>query len=75
MLRLSVHGGGCSGFLYNFGLDDKVNKDDRCFLRSSPFNLIAREFSALETLVSFSAYFSWTVLEPSLGVSSPGGVI
>ena len=34
MLRLSVEGGGCSGFLYNFALDDKVNKDDRCFLRS-----------------------------------------
>uniref|UniRef100_A0A7I4ABP2 FeS cluster biogenesis domain-containing protein n=2 Tax=Physcomitrium patens TaxID=3218 RepID=A0A7I4ABP2_PHYPA len=28
MLRLSVEGGGCSGFLYNFALDDKVNKDD-----------------------------------------------
>ena len=35
MLRLSVEGGGCSGFLYNFALDDKVNKDDRFFLRSS----------------------------------------
>lgn len=32
MLRLSVEGGGCSGFMYNFALDDKVNKDDRCFL-------------------------------------------
>jgi Fe-S cluster assembly iron-binding protein IscA len=29
MLRLSVEGGGCSGFLYNFSLDDKQNKDDR----------------------------------------------
>jgi len=33
MLRLSVEGGGCSGFLYNFALDDKVNKDDRVFGR------------------------------------------
>ncbi|KAG0591679.1 hypothetical protein KC19_1G192400 [Ceratodon purpureus] len=33
MLRLSVEGGGCSGFLYNFALDDKVNKDDRVFER------------------------------------------
>lgn len=31
MLRLSVEGGGCSGFLYNFSLDDKQNSDDRLF--------------------------------------------
>ena len=28
MLRLSVSGGGCSGFQYNFTLDDKVADDD-----------------------------------------------
>jgi len=33
MLRLSVEGGGCSGFMYNFSLDDKLNKDDRVFER------------------------------------------
>lgn len=33
MLRLSVEGGGCSGFLYNFALDDMMNKDDRVFER------------------------------------------
>jgi iron-sulfur cluster insertion protein len=27
-LRVSVTGGGCSGFQYNFSLDDKVNGDD-----------------------------------------------
>jgi Fe-S cluster assembly iron-binding protein IscA len=29
MLRLSVEAGGCSGFQYNFSLDNKKNADDR----------------------------------------------
>ncbi|XP_027069552.1 iron-sulfur assembly protein IscA-like 2, mitochondrial [Coffea eugenioides] len=33
MLRLSIEAGGCSGFQYNFSLDDKHNDDDRIFER------------------------------------------
>tara|TARA_Y100001970_G_scaffold236355_1_gene296067 strand:- start:649 stop:972 length:324 start_codon:yes stop_codon:yes gene_type:complete len=29
--RISVKGGGCSGFKYNFTFDDKVQKDDIIF--------------------------------------------
>ncbi|MFL2883156.1 MAG: HesB/IscA family protein [Pelagibacteraceae bacterium] len=29
--RISVKGGGCSGFKYNFTFDDQVNKDDVIF--------------------------------------------
>lgn len=31
MLRLSIEAGGCSGFQYNFSLDDKSGGDDRIF--------------------------------------------
>lgn len=33
MLRITVSGGGCSGFQYGFSLDDKKNDDDRLFER------------------------------------------
>ena len=29
--RITVQGGGCSGFKYNFGFDEKTNKDDIIF--------------------------------------------
>ncbi|MFL2889318.1 MAG: HesB/IscA family protein [Pelagibacteraceae bacterium] len=29
--RISVQGGGCSGYKYNFSFDDKINKDDLIF--------------------------------------------
>jgi len=34
MLRVSVSGGGCSGFQYGFSFDDTVNADDRTFGRN-----------------------------------------
>jgi iron-sulfur cluster insertion protein len=33
MLRVSVSGGGCSGFQYGFDFDDAVNQDDHTFER------------------------------------------
>ena len=29
--RISIKGGGCSGFKYNFSFDDTINKDDVLF--------------------------------------------
>ncbi|MEQ8193459.1 MAG: iron-sulfur cluster insertion protein ErpA [Rhodospirillales bacterium] len=31
MMRVTVNGGGCSGFTYNFAMDDKTNEDDLIF--------------------------------------------
>lgn len=43
MLRLSIEAGGCSGFQYNFSLDDKTNNDDRLlyFEKFQVFLLVA----------------------------------
>lgn len=32
MLRITVNGGGCSGFTYSFDFDDKTNDDDKTFV-------------------------------------------
>ena len=32
--RITVQGGGCSGFKYNFGFDTKINDDDVVFGKS-----------------------------------------
>lgn len=34
-LRVSVSGGGCSGFQYGFSLDDQTNNDDLLFEKSN----------------------------------------
>ncbi|MFS7947099.1 putative FeS cluster insertion protein [Helianthus anomalus] len=33
LLRISIEAGGCSGFQYNFALEEKPNDDDRIFER------------------------------------------
>lgn len=40
MLRVAVLGGGCSGFQYNFSLDDTENADDLRILRDDAVILV-----------------------------------
>jgi iron-sulfur cluster insertion protein len=39
-LRVSVEGGGCSGFQYKFGFDDQISPDDMVFERDGVTLLI-----------------------------------
>lgn len=43
-LRISVFGGGCSGFQYNFTLDNALNKDDHVFEKNGIY-VVADEVS------------------------------
>lgn len=43
-LRIGITGGGCSGFQYNFSLDDKVNNDDVLYERGG-VNVVVDETS------------------------------
>ena len=43
-LRVSVSGGGCSGFQYGFGLDDQKNDDDLVFTKDG-IEIITDEMS------------------------------
>lgn len=40
MLRISVQGGGCSGFSYSFSIDDTATLDDKQFTRNDIIVLV-----------------------------------
>ena len=44
--RISVQGGGCSGFKYNFSFDDKIKPDDIIFNKTIPPFVLAALFEA-----------------------------
>ena len=44
MLRIGITGGGCSGFQYNFSLDDKIGDDDVVFSKNG-INVVVDETS------------------------------
>ncbi|KAL3693408.1 hypothetical protein R1sor_007059 [Riccia sorocarpa] len=68
MLRLSVDGGGCSGFLYNFSLDDNLKPDDRLFEKDGA-KVVVDELS-LSFVKGATVDFSEELIRASFTVSS-----
>ncbi len=76
MLRVTVSGGGCSGFQYGFSFDDKIEEEDKIFERDG-VKVLVDEVS-LEFLVNGEVDFkedlmgSYFVIENPNATSSCG---
>ena len=69
MLRVSVSGGGCSGFQYGFSLDDTVNPDDRTFERDGVTAVI--DEASLELLAGSEVDYVEDLVGASFQVKNP----
>jgi iron-sulfur cluster insertion protein len=69
MLRLSVSGGGCSGFQYGFSFDNAVQADDRVFERDGVKVVI--DDTSLELLAGAEIDFVEDLVGASFQVKNP----
>ena len=69
MLRISVSGGGCSGFQYGFDFDDTINDDDRTFERDGVTAVI--DEMSLELLNGAQVDFVEELVGASFQIKNP----
>ena len=63
--RISVQGGGCSGFKYNFSFDDKIEKDDILF------NKAVIDKQSLNIIAGSTVDFKKEMIGESFSISNP----
>ncbi len=68
-LRVSVEGGGCSGFSYKFGLDDTQNPDDHVITRNG-VSVLVDEMS-LEFMTGSEIDFSTELIGAAFKITNP----
>ena len=68
-LRLSVSGGGCSGFQYGFSLDQETTPDDVIFTKDGA-NLVVDQIS-LEYLSGSEIDYENKLIESSFKINNP----
>lgn len=68
-LRVSVEGGGCSGFSYKFDLDDKANEDD-ILIEKDGAKVLIDEMS-LEFMRGSEIDFSTELIGAAFKVNNP----
>ncbi len=69
MLRISVSGGGCSGFQYGFAFDDTKNDEDRLFERAGAKVVI--DETSLELLAGSEIDFVEDLVGASFQIKNP----
>lgn len=69
MLRISVSGGGCSGFQYGFAFDDTKNDEDRLFERAGAKVVI--DETSLELLSGAEIDFVEDLVGASFQIKNP----
>ena len=63
--RISVQGGGCSGFKYNFSFDDKIEKDDIMF------NKAVIDKQSLDIIAGSTVDFKKEMIGESFSINNP----
>tara|TARA_B100000886_G_scaffold231995_1_gene162013 strand:+ start:7087 stop:7401 length:315 start_codon:yes stop_codon:yes gene_type:complete len=63
--RISVQGGGCSGFKYKFNFDDKIEKDDILF------NKAVIDKQSLEIIAGSTVDFKKEMIGESFSINNP----
>ena len=63
--RISVQGGGCSGFKYNFSFDDKIEKDDILF------NKTVIDKQSLDIIEGATVDFKKEMIGESFSINNP----
>ena len=63
--RITVQGGGCSGFKYDFGFDKKINNDDIIF------NNAVIDKTSLEIISVSVVYFKKEMIGESFVIKNP----
>ena len=63
--RITVQGGGCSGFKYNFTFDDKIEKDDVLF------NKAVIDKHSLEIIAGSTVDFKKEMIGESFVINNP----
>jgi iron-sulfur cluster insertion protein len=69
MLRLTVDGGGCSGFQYRFGFDDQLQPDDQTF--SSHGVTVVSDPVSLELLAGAEIDYTESLIGAAFRITNP----